>query len=85
MQAAPRPRARRLHALRFHPAQRRQHGGARVAGHEPLLDEHDGVGLVEGVQRLQHGARATRRQLLELGQHPLAQSDAGGAEAAILR
>ena len=54
MQAAPRPRARRLHALRFHPAQRRQHGGARIVGHEPLLDEHDSMGFVEGVQRLQH-------------------------------
>ena len=61
------------HALLLHLAQGAQDGHSRLARHEPLLDQHHRVRLVEGVHGGQHGMRPARGEPRELRQHLLAQ------------
>ena len=51
---------------------------------QALLDQHDGLRLVEGVERVEHEARAAGGQLAQLREHFFAEPDAAGAEPAVL-
>ncbi len=84
VEAAAHPRADLLHPGLLHLAQGTEDGGAGGRGQQALLHEHHGVGLVEGVQRVEHRAGAARREPGQLGEHLFPQADAGGAEATVL-
>jgi hypothetical protein len=73
-----------LDAVLFHAAERLQDGPAVLAPEQALLDQHDGLRLVEGVDRVEHEARAAGGQPAQLGKHLFAEPDAAGAETAVL-
>lgn len=84
MQPASRTQPHVLHAVRFHLPQRAQDRRGVGGGEQALLAQHHRVGLVEGVERPEHEARASRGEAAQLGEHVLVQADPARAEPAIL-
>ena len=67
----------------LHLAEGAQDRLTRVAREQAFLHEHDGVRLVERVDRIEHRARSLAGEAAEFRKHLLAESNARGTEAAI--
>ena len=84
VQAAAGPQARLHDPFRFHLPESAQSGYARWKRKQTFFDEHDGMRLVESVDRREKRLHVAAINLAELRQHLLAQADPGVAIAPVV-